>query len=188
VLQSVKLDGSIGSVKWPTCNQNVCVSCTLDKGQYMIWDIRQKMNLPAFQADFVKPELYTHERYTDHHVLLGFGDGEIQHIDMRISRDILGKIQDPYVSGIGQIEYNDYSNAFVVSGLTDFSVWRHDKASGAAQIWSHSLAAHDVLQSAGSCSTIANWLTDTCVLTTNSTGTVGLWDQDFGRSEVSALF
>ena len=28
--------------------------------------------------------LYTHERYTDHNVLLGFGDGEIQHIDMRV--------------------------------------------------------------------------------------------------------
>src|SRR4051812_16923771 len=33
---------------------DVCVSCTLDKGQYMIWDIRQKMTQPAFQADFLK--------------------------------------------------------------------------------------------------------------------------------------
>jgi hypothetical protein len=34
---------------------------------------------------FCGQDMYTHERYTDHHVIMGFGDGELQHIDMRVS-------------------------------------------------------------------------------------------------------
>jgi len=37
-----------------------------------------------FVLPLVSQHLYTHERFTDYNVLLGFGDGEVQHIDMRV--------------------------------------------------------------------------------------------------------
>jgi hypothetical protein len=185
IIQSVKLDGIIGSVKWPICNQNVCVSCTLDKGVYMIWDIRQPMKQPAFLANMGKEDLYTHERYTDHNVILGFGDGEIQHIDMRIANRILHRTVDPYVRGIGTIDYNSYSNSFLVSGLGDFSVWKHDTPRGVAQVWSHSLSAKET-HTTGDSSSIASFLSDNSVLASTSGGMVGIYDQEFEDVEYSS--
>src|SRR5690349_18592338 len=99
----------------------------------MVYDIRQGLGQPAFQATMGKPveflialsrrlsqDLYAHERYTDHHVIMGFGDGEMQHIDMRVTNRILHKVQDPYVEGIGWIEYKASSASFAVSGFAEY--------------------------------------------------------------------
>ncbi len=48
-----------------------------------LFDSRTPMTQPGFYRDTHKEDLYTHERYNGFHVLLGFGDGEIHHIDMR---------------------------------------------------------------------------------------------------------
>jgi hypothetical protein len=72
LVQSIELDGVIGSVKWPICNQSlcglvleachhllfffsdVCVSVTLDNGTYLLFDIRQGIARPAFRATMGK--------------------------------------------------------------------------------------------------------------------------------------
>ena len=102
-------DKVIGSVKWPSFNSSqkctshcfrylhyfcsscsfvwllldVCVSCTTDDGCYAMLDTRSDMKAAAVMADTGKVDLFTHARYTDHHVLLGYGDGEIRQLDMR---------------------------------------------------------------------------------------------------------
>ncbi len=48
-----------------------------------LFDARTNMTESAFFQDTRKEDLYTHERYNEYGVLLGFGDGEIRHIDMR---------------------------------------------------------------------------------------------------------
>jgi len=62
---------------------DVCVSCTTDDGQYAMFDTRAEMVAPAVQADTDKADLFTHARYSDHHLLLGYGDGEMKQLDMR---------------------------------------------------------------------------------------------------------
>jgi len=181
-LQSVKLDGVVGSVKWPICNQNVCVSVTFDTGAYLVFDIRQSIARPAFQATLGKSDLYTHERYTDHHVIMGFGDGEMQHIDMRISTKILHKTQDPYVEGIGMIDYHPGASAFVVSGFTDFSVWKQDPKTGLARVQSHMLSGHQALANSSGFSTCAQLISPERVLMTTSSGMFGVFMQDFSEA------
>lgn len=168
----------VGSVKWPLLNQGCCVSCTLDDGHFMLFDIRQKIEKPTFQADLAKQELYTHERYTDYHVLLGFGDGEMQHLDMRVNTKILHRVQDPYVDGIGHIEFNSHSNAFVVSGLTDFTVWK--QVNGESKVWSHMHATPDTfLQGGSSFTTFASFVDDKTIVVSTSSGHVSLYGQQW---------
>jgi len=59
------------------------VSCTLDDGKYYIFDVRQPASLPALSVDLQQEDLFCHERYNDLNVLLGFGNGQFKHLDMR---------------------------------------------------------------------------------------------------------
>jgi len=134
-IQSIKQDGIIGSVRWPLCNQNVCPSLTLDDGVFLIYDVRVRpVGPPAFKASMGKRDLFAHERYTDHNVLLGFGDGEVQHIDVRVTDRILHKFQDPNVEAIGAIEYGS-EGAILLSGMSNFSLWKHVYTTGESRSW-----------------------------------------------------
>jgi hypothetical protein len=71
VCDSYVAAAEINSVRWPICNQSevppgalclqplsfagVCVSCTLDTGQYLLFDLRSKITKPAYAANFGKP-------------------------------------------------------------------------------------------------------------------------------------
>jgi hypothetical protein len=129
------------------------VSCGLDDGKFYLFDARDKITSAAFYIDTRTEDLFTHERYNDFMVLLGYGDGEIKHIDMRQARTVsvtdlvsfdapvhlthsshsrfaaaipsflscsLCTVQDPFVEAIGGIEFNAESEAFVVSGYTEY--------------------------------------------------------------------
>jgi len=135
-LQTIRQDDVIGSVRWPLCNQNVCPSLTLDDGTFLIYDTRVRpIGPPAFKATMGKKELFTHERYTDHNVLLGFGDGEVQHIDVRVTDRILHKFQEPAVAAIGGLEFNTATNQLSISGLGNASIWKHDGSTRDAKFW-----------------------------------------------------
>ena len=67
---------------------DVCVSCTTDDGCYTMFDTRTEMQTPAVSTDTEKIDLFTHARYTEHHLLLGYGDGEIKQLDMRKPREM----------------------------------------------------------------------------------------------------
>jgi len=58
-------------------------SCGLDEGKFYLFDTRSKITEAAFYIDTRKEDLFTHERYSDFGVLLGYGDGEMKHLDMR---------------------------------------------------------------------------------------------------------
>ena len=61
----------------------MCVSSTTDDGCYAMFDTRTEMQSAAVLADTARADLFAHARYTDHHLLLGYGDGEIKQLDMR---------------------------------------------------------------------------------------------------------
>lgn len=137
-LQPIKVEGIIGSVSWPVWNRSVCPSVTLDNGTFLIYDARTSpVGAPAFSATMGKKELFAHCRYTDHNVLLGFGDGVVQHIDVRVTDRILGSFQDPRVTAIGGLEYQAESNRLLVSGLSDLTVWDVNPASHEASVRCH---------------------------------------------------
>ena len=48
-----------------------------------MFDTRTEMQSAAVLTETSKADLFTHARYTDHHLLLGYGDGEIKQLDMR---------------------------------------------------------------------------------------------------------
>lgn len=103
VQQQVRLGNSVSSVRWPMYNQSVCVSITTDTGNYAMFDTRSgsqqpvvavethNLALPSHFTSHVSTDsagaittnpstssasLYTHERYTDHNVLLGYSNGK----------------------------------------------------------------------------------------------------------------
>lgn len=178
LMQSVELNDFIGSVKWPIeYNQNIGVSCTLDSGMYLVFDIRQTLRKPCFQANMGKQDLMTHERYSDYHSLMGFADGEIHHVDMRVHNKTLHQIQDPFVEGIHSICYNHKASGFVVSGFTDFSAWKQNTSSQRAQIWFHSqLEGRSVHNATGfSMHAIFSEKGDQVITTTNA-GSLGVYN------------
>lgn len=52
----------------------------------MMYDTRVKLRRPTMCVDSQKVQLYTHTWCNAHDVLLGFGDGTIQHTDLRTCR------------------------------------------------------------------------------------------------------
>lgn len=70
---------------------DVCVSCTTDNGTMRMYEMsmqlthkrRMYVHTTRLLNVCLPQELFTHERYADYHVLLGYGDGDIKHIDMR---------------------------------------------------------------------------------------------------------
>ncbi|WP_306602159.1 WD40 repeat domain-containing protein [Geothrix sp. 21YS21S-2] len=125
--------GVIGSVAWPGWNQGICPSLTLDDGTLLIYDTRVGGAIPpAFKATFGKKDLFAHARYSDTNLFVGFGDGEIQHIDNRVTDRILHRFQDPYCLAVGHLEYHPARNLLLVSGIPDLTVWRVDKATATA--------------------------------------------------------
>jgi hypothetical protein len=67
---------------------DVYVSACMDEGKYYLFDARTKITEAVYYMDCKKEDLYTHERYNDFNVLLGFGDGEVRHIDMRSTKEV----------------------------------------------------------------------------------------------------
>ena len=123
----------IGSVAWPGCNQGVCPSLTLDDGTLLIYDTRIGGEVPpAFKATFGKKDLFAHTRYNDNNLFVGFGDGEIQHIDNRVTDRVLHRFKDPYCLAVGHLEYHAARNLLLVTGIPDLTVWRFDMATATA--------------------------------------------------------
>mmetsp|Transcript_34339 Transcript_34339/g.58153 ORF Transcript_34339/g.58153 Transcript_34339/m.58153 type:complete len:575 (-) Transcript_34339:281-2005(-) len=169
---------TIGSVKWHHYQSDV-LGCTLDYGGLQQYDTRLGLSKPTFKMNTGKPELYTHSCIDEYGMLLGYGDGIIQYIDQRYPRKILLRVEDPYVGGIGDIIYNDQSKSFVVSGLTDFSVWKIDDSQGKAYIWSHMQTTTNGFQNEYSYATSAAYLDPDTVVTCDRRGYASVFQQGF---------
>jgi len=64
---------------------------------------------------------------------VGFGDGQIQYIDNRVTNRVLHVFQDPYCLAVGHLEYHRDKNLLLVSGIPDLTVWRVDMATATAR-------------------------------------------------------
>jgi len=175
-VQRLDMQSVIGSVKWAPFQNNAYVSCGLDEGKFYLFDARQRISAAAFYMDSKKEDMFTHERYNDFNLLLGYGDGEFKHVDMRQANKVLATVQDPYVEAVGGIEFNQESHAFVISGYTDFSVWK--VRNGEMAIHSHSKSGSEALKGKGYY-TSATWYDATTVLSSDNSGGVGLFIQDW---------
>jgi WD40 repeat protein len=174
-------DTGLNGVKF---NQySASMSVITDNGVVLLYDARAKYEKPQFIYNSRLPHLYSHEYVNDHSVLIGFGDGAMHHIDMRSPKEPVWRTNDPYATGIGRIKYNPRANAFVTSGYTDFSVYRHHCEPGrnnSAEIWSHSLPIREKsIESKLLSSFDADFFDDTTIMTTNSDGYLAMYKQDF---------
>jgi len=174
-LQQVLLQEVVASVKWAPNNPSSHVSLTSDAGRYSLFDVRARMTAPAQSIDTRKVDLFTHEYIGEHTLVLGFGDGELRHLDLRRPNVSLVTAQDPFVDAIGRIEYHAGAGAFVVSGYSDFTVWRLNSLG--AMVWSHSggssRQSHQLSLSS------AVFFDSETVLNTDANGTVGLFRPGF---------
>ena len=152
-LQRLDLQEIIGSIKWSPAQGAAYVSCTLDEGRYYMFDTRTRITDAAYTFDARLDDLFTHERYNDYNVLLGFGNGTMKHIDMRMNQKTVQVLYDPYTEAIGNIEFNGESGRVVASGYTDYTVW--DVANGQVTVSSHSEAGDKILRGKGwSCAAV----------------------------------
>lgn len=65
------------------CHTASFASCGLDDGKFYMFDTRSNITEAAFFINTRKVDLFTHERYSEFGVVLGYGDGEMKHLDMR---------------------------------------------------------------------------------------------------------
>jgi hypothetical protein len=86
--QRLDMQGIIGSIKWAPFHEGAYVSAALDDGKFYLFDARVRIKEAAFFFDSRKEDMYTHERYNEFGVLLGYGDGELKHIDMRMANKV----------------------------------------------------------------------------------------------------
>jgi len=171
----------ISSIKWNPRFEN-CITMCSDEGGFYLYDARSDFSKAVFYLQGAKDECWCHELYTDYNFMLGYGDGELQHYDMRgTTNHLLHRVADPYVfDGIGDIQYDARSSAFVVSGFTDFSVWKHE-SSQEAKIWSHSVTSPNPANNVDGYACCASFLPTSAptVVVVDSQGMVQLFLQDF---------
>jgi len=168
---------TIGSVKWHQFSR-ATLGCTLDYGGMMMFDSRIGFSKPSFKMNTGKPDLYTHCAIDNNSVLLGYGDGSLQLIDQRYDKKIILRTQDPYVEGVGDIVYNASSQSFVVSGLTDFTVWKLGRDS-TAYPWSHSETTKNSIANKTGYATAAAFLDADTVICCDRVGQAAVFKQKF---------
>jgi len=143
---------------------------------FFFFDPRSGLTAPVRTINTDHKELYTHSRYGQHHVLLGYGNGDILNMDIRTG-EIISQVEDHYCEGIGMIELGP-QHTFVTSGYSDFSVWRHNPTTLETNIWSHR-ENHELLNLDVTLTYCATFLNNNVVLATNSLGYLGTWKQRF---------
>ena len=92
----------------------------------------------------------------------------------------LSVVLDPYVDCIGNIHYREAAAdpSFVVSGMTDFSVWSA-RDEQPQKLWSHQSSSADALMNTTDFATNASYLDDTHLVVANSNGYVSVFEQRF---------
>jgi len=172
VLQKLDTAQIVGSVRWGALN-GACVAATTDTGKYYLFDIRTSWAKPALSINTNHPDLYTSERFSTYDVLLGYGSGRITHVDLRARKE-LSQTMDPFVDTIGSINYNFKADAFVVSGVNDFSVWRRDDKSNTAQFFNHGLPDRQRRNGRMIYTVCGVWAMEDMILSADSEGSVAV--------------
>jgi len=170
----------VSSTRWNQHKSGSVISVTADNGKLYMFDTRESLKSAFHSVKFQKQDLFTHEWINDNCLLAGYGDGEIRTLDLRMTNQCCtSSTIDPFVEGIGSIEYCRNTNAYVVSGYTDFTVWRHDLESQSASVWSHGKPGTLVSQNNAAYSTSATFWRNNWVVATDSVGSLSLYSQGF---------
>lgn len=167
-LYSVKMKDVISSAKWTP--EGNCVWCTLDNGEAFFFDFRSKFSPPTIELNTFKKNLFAHAQF-DNSLLVGFDDREMKLFDVRRLNSVVDSAHDPFVDAIGIIDYDHSSAAFVVSGYTDFSVWK--STSDGFRIWAHGDAGLERLTNDSGMTTSAGFHSHDAVVC-NSHGEVSI--------------
>lgn len=123
----------IGSVKWNPYAEHHA-SFTVDNGFFNIIDIRERKIVNRFNTGTI--DLYTHEYIDENHIVLGFGDGKMQIIDLRNPHNVKF-FQDTKLMAIGDIIF-DRDNKMICSwGIPGFSLWNLDN--GGTNVFSYNV-------------------------------------------------
>lgn len=146
-------DSGVASVRWaPYHNYNV-VSCTTEEGQVCLYDVKTQNEKPVwkYKGDMaIHKAMYTHCQVTEFQLILGFEDNFMEAIDIRMPQNGLNNHMtgafDPFCHMIGDMHYRESSGFLLVSGMADFSVYKHYRSGaqkGVAQLWCHSVGSQN---------------------------------------------
>lgn len=152
-----------------------------ENSTYLQFDNRTNWARPCTLWRTPRPltDLFAAELINPMEVLLGWGSAHIAYLDLRMSR--LVRIEDPYVDAVGQIVYNHNSKAFVTSGYTDFTVWKHTENNNKAKVWSHCISSANPLIGKHDTQHYATFLNDNTIVATTNHGSLGIYDQGFDK-------
>jgi len=167
---------SISSAKWQKGEESIC-TVTTDQGRLLIFDARAGFGAPAQTYDVstqgqVK-RLFAHEFYTTFNCLVGGEEGWLAEVDLRNMTRSLQVVRDPYVCHVGDIDYDDYTRSFLVSGMTDFSYWKHDNQQ--AIITAHAEGSNLPLSAKSRVDVFAKFMAPNIGVSTNSEGALGIY-------------
>ena len=173
------MSDTIGSVKFQASSNGNVVGCTLDYGGLFLFDKREGLRKHIYSVNTGKPDMYTHCCLNDNTIMLGYGDASLQIVDQRYKRTVLVRSQDPYVDAVGDIDYNIVTDTFVVSGLTDFTVWKRDTQSKTATPWSHMGSSKTKFENKFQYATATCYLDPDTVIMCDRNGYAGIYKQGF---------
>lgn len=93
-----RLGDVIGSVRWSQADAHT-LSCTTDAGELHVFDTRAMTR--AALSLHTHPQLYTHAFVSPNEVLLGFGDGRVRVLDVRMGTASAPCAYDARIGAVG---------------------------------------------------------------------------------------
>uniref|UniRef100_A0A7S3USF8 Uncharacterized protein n=1 Tax=Heterosigma akashiwo TaxID=2829 RepID=A0A7S3USF8_HETAK len=123
VIASKNIGDSVSSVLWHT-NRPYLASWTTDPGMLQLWDYRSDEVALSFHAH--ETELYCHEPIKSNYVLLGYGSGNMQVLDIRNLTRCVTLFNGEALSSVGEMMYLPEQNALFSFGIPGFSRWDVD--------------------------------------------------------------
>uniref|UniRef100_A0A0A9XYZ1 DDB1-and CUL4-associated factor 10 n=1 Tax=Lygus hesperus TaxID=30085 RepID=A0A0A9XYZ1_LYGHE len=173
-----------------------------------LYDLRCSIrpNAPALLYTSNRLHCMTVCSLDSHYTLVGYEGGDLRLLDnRRFSKEVI-KVWDPYVSTIGDIEYNRNSDSFITSGIGDFTVWKcqslkwgqvhpnttHNRFCSSnttspssdytsISVWSHSHPSSNRLRNTSALIYNATFWSHDEIFVTDSLGRASVYEQDFNR-------
>lgn len=149
--RSFLTDSGVSSVRWSQFREGKVLSCTTEEGKLSLYDVNAPGDNPTwtYQGDLrIHKALYSHCQTSEFQILLGYEDNFMQAIDIRFPQQGLINHMtgtfDPFCHMIGDMHYREASGYLLVTGVADYSVYKHHRSgpqNTIAQLWCHSFGS-----------------------------------------------